>query len=176
MGAAPKRAFPGGKPSAKPCLQWPWKKRASGWGACASAASLVPFAPESIKPGSTVHTDGWLGYEPLTKKGYQHPIVFLSGRRKQASELLPRVPKAISLLKRWLLGTRPGAISRKHLDDYRDEFVFRFNRRSSRRRGKLFYRLVQQAVAVEPTPYSLDRRRLMLKRREPNDKILGLPE
>ncbi len=134
-------------------MQWPWKKRASGWGACASAASLVPFAPESIEPGSTVHTDGWLGYEPLTKKGYQHRIVFLSGRRKQASELLPRAPKAISLLKRWLLGTRPGAISRKHLDDYRDEFVFRFNRRSSRRRGKLFYRLVQQAVAVEPTPY-----------------------
>ena len=153
MGAAPKRAFPGGKPSAKPCLQWPWKKRASGWGACAAAASLVPFAPESIEPGSTVHTDGWLGYEPLTKKGYQHRIVFLSGRRKQASELLPRLPKTISLLKRWLLGTRQGAISRKHLDDYRDEFVFRFNRRSSRRRGKLFYRLVQQAVAVEPTPY-----------------------
>ena len=153
MGAAPKRAFPGGKPSAKPCLQWPWKKRASGWGACASAASLVPFAPESIEPGSTVHTDGWLGYEPLTKKGYQHRIVFLSGRRKQASELLPRLPKAISLLKRWLLGTQQGTISRKHLDDYRDEFVFRFNRRSSRRRGKLFYRLVQQAVAVEPTPY-----------------------
>ena len=119
----------------------------------ASAASLVPFVEESVEPGSTVHTDGWLGYEPLTKKGYQHRIVFLSGRRKQASELLPRVHKAISLLKRWLLGTHQGAISHEHLDYYLDEFVFRFNRRSSRSRGKLFYRLVQQAVAVEPTPY-----------------------
>ena len=119
----------------------------------ASAASLGPFVEQSVEPCSTVHTDGWLGYEPLTKKGYQHRIVFLSGRRKQASELLPRVHKAISLLKRWLLGTHQGAISHEHLDYYLDEFVFRFNRRSSRSRGKLFCRLVQQAVAVEPTPY-----------------------
>ena len=55
--------------------------------------------------------------------------------------------KAISLLKRWLLGTHQGAVSHEHLDYYLDEFVFRFNRRSSRSRGKLFYRLVQQAVA-----------------------------
>ena len=93
----------------------------------ASAASLVPFVEESVEPGSTVHTDAWLGYEPLTKKGYQHRIVFLSGRRKQASELLPRVHKAISLLKRWLLGTHQGAISHEHLDYYLDEFVFLFN-------------------------------------------------
>ncbi len=109
----------------------------------ASAASLMPFVEESVEPGSLVHTDGWLGYEPLEKKGYQHRIVFLSGRRKQASELLPRVHQAISLLKRWLLGTHQGAVSHEHLDYYLDEFVFRFNRRNSRSRGKLFYRLVQ---------------------------------
>ena len=119
----------------------------------ASAASLMPFVEESIEPGSVVRTDGWLGYEPLEKKGYRHHIVFLKGRREQASELLPLVHKAISLLKRWLLGTHQGAVSHEHLDYYLDEFVFRFNRRSSRSRGKLFYRLVQQAVAVEPTPY-----------------------
>ena len=109
----------------------------------ASAASLMPFVEASVEPGSLVHTDGWLGYEPLEKKGYQHRIVFLSGRRKQASELLPRVHQAISLLKRWLLGTHQGAVSHEHLDYYLDEFVFRFNRRNSRSRGKLFYRLVQ---------------------------------
>ncbi len=119
----------------------------------ASAASLMPFVEESVEPGSLVHTDGWLGYEPLEKKGYQHRIVFLSGRRKQASELLPRVHQAISLRKRWLLGTHQGAVSHEHLDYYLDEFVFRFNRRNSRSRGKLFCRLVQQAVAVDPTPY-----------------------
>jgi transposase-like protein len=119
----------------------------------ASAASLMPFVEESVEPGSVVRTDGWLGYEPLEKKGYRHRIIFLKGRREQASELLPLVHKAISLLKRWLLGTHQGAVSHEHLDYYLDEFVFRFNRRSSRSRGKLFYRLVQQAVAVDPTPY-----------------------
>ena len=66
----------------------------------AGAASLMPFVEESVEPASVVRTDGWLGYEPLEKKGYQHCIVFLKGRREQASELLPLVHKAISLLKR----------------------------------------------------------------------------
>ena len=96
----------------------------------ASAASLMPFVEESIEPGSVVRTDGWLGYEPLEKKGYRHHIVFLKGRREQASELLPLVHKAISLLKRWLLGTHQGAVSHEHLDYYL-EFVFRFNARST---------------------------------------------
>ena len=58
-----------------------------------------------------------------------------------------------SLLKRWLLGTHQGAVSREHLDYYLDEFTFRFHRRTSKSRGKLFYRLVQQAVATDPVPY-----------------------
>jgi hypothetical protein len=41
----------------------------------------------------------------------------------------------------------------KHLDYYLDEFTFRFNRRNSRSRGKLFLRLAEQAVAVGPAPY-----------------------
>lgn len=41
-------------------------------------------------------------------------------------------------------------MSHKHLDYYLDEFTFRFNRRKSMSRGELFYRLVQQAVAIEP--------------------------
>jgi hypothetical protein len=35
-----------------------------------------------------------------------------------------------------------------------DEFVFRFNRRKSASRGKLFFRLAQQAVQVAPAPYA----------------------
>ena len=68
-------------------------------------------------------------------------------------DVLPRVHRAASLLKRWLLGTHQGAISSEHLDYYLDEFCFRFNRRASKYRGKLFYRLVQQALQVGPAPY-----------------------
>ena len=66
---------------------------------------------------------------------------------------MPRVHRVISLLKRWLMGTHQGAVSHKHLDYYLDEFTFRFNRRRSKNRGKLFFRLAQHAVAVDPVLY-----------------------
>ncbi len=119
----------------------------------ASAESLMPFVEEAIVPGSEVHTDGWRGYLPLEEKGYVHQVTLLRGRKESPSELMPRVHRVVSLLKRWLLGTHQGAVSHEHLDYYLDEFTFRFSRRKSRSRGKLFFRLVQQAVAVEPAPY-----------------------
>jgi transposase-like protein len=88
---------------------------------------LLPFIRDSVEPGSTIHTDGWLGYLP--------------------------VERVFSLLKRGLLGTHRGAVSQKHLGYYLDEYAFRFNRRRSKSRGKLFFRLAQQAVAIDPVPH-----------------------
>jgi transposase-like protein len=119
----------------------------------ASAESLHAFVQDCIEPGSTLHTDGWPGYAGLQKKGYDHEITRLRGHPKDASKLLPRVHRVASLLKRWLLGTHQGAISHQHLVYYLDEFTFRFNRRESRSRGKLFFRLVEQALATAPEPY-----------------------
>jgi len=113
----------------------------------------MPFIDEAIEPGSSVRTDGWLGYSPLQGKGYRHRIIFLKGQKESASDLLPRVHLVASLLKRWLLGTDQGAISREHLDYYLDEFTFRFSRRHSRSRGKLFLRVAEQTVAGGPAPY-----------------------
>jgi transposase-like protein len=118
----------------------------------ASAQSLEPFLLDSIERGSILHTDGWSGYSGVTAQGYVHEVTIIKRSKKTASELLPRVHRVISLLKRWLMGTHQGALSHKHLDYYLDEFTFRFNRRRSKSRGKLFFRLVQQAVAVEPVP------------------------
>jgi transposase-like protein len=119
----------------------------------ASADSLGPFIVEMIERGSVVHTDGWWGYLPVTKLGYQHKVTNVSRSGRQAHEAMPRVHRVASLLKRWLLGTHQGAVSPEHLDYYLDEFTFRFNRRSSRRRGLLFYRLLEQAVETAPAPY-----------------------
>lgn len=141
----------------------------------ASASSLIPFVQDSVEPGSVVHTDGWLGYEPLTASGYRHEVTFLKGNKRSPSDLLPRVHRVVSLLKRWLMGTHQGGVSHKHLDYYLDEFTFRFNRRTSASRGKLFYRLLQQAVAVGPQPY-----RLLIEEAgdgpEQNHNMLGSPE
>ena len=120
----------------------------------ASARSLEPFIEDAIEPGSVVHTDGWEGYVGLGKKGYPHEVTVLAQRKESASELLPRVHHVVGLLKTWLAGTLHGAVSHEHLDYYLDEFTFRFNRRTSRSRGKLFYRMVQQAVQVGPVPYN----------------------
>jgi len=120
----------------------------------ATAENLQGFVCATVELGSVVHTDGWQGYSGLDKKGYIHEVSPVSQQPKNESSLLPRVHRVISLLKRWLLGTHQGAVSGEHLDYYLDEFTFRFNRRTSRHRGKLFYRLLQQAMAVEPTTYS----------------------
>ena len=120
----------------------------------ATADSLQPFVIEAIAPGSVVHTDGWSSYKGIQGKGYVHEATPLAGKGVgAAAELLPRIHLVASLLKRWLLGTHQGAVSIEHLDYYLDEFTFRFNRRTSRSRGLLFYRLVQQAVELDPVPY-----------------------
>jgi transposase-like protein len=118
-----------------------------------SAESLLPFIEEAVKSGSVVHTDGWPSYQGVGERGYTHRVTIISQSAQPAHEVMPRVHLVASLLKRWLLGTLQGGVQPQHLDYYLDEFTFRFNRRSSRHRGKLFYRLVQQAVAIGPTTY-----------------------
>jgi len=118
----------------------------------ASASSVEPIIEQAVVPGSIVRTDGWNGYNRLNALGYTHEVV-----RKNSDvgdNLLPHCNRVAALLKRWLMGTHQGAVSHDHLDYYLDEYTFRFNRRTSRYRGKLFYRLIQQAVAIDPVRYS----------------------
>lgn len=116
--------------------------------------TLHGFIAESVEPGSTVRTDGLNAYREL--EGYVHDRQVQ--RKTEDEHLLPRVHRVVSLLKRWLLGTHQGAVGHDHLDDYLNEFTFRFNRRKSASRGKLFYRLTQQAVQVEPVTFTSLRR------------------
>jgi transposase-like protein len=101
-----------------------------------SKATVHHFITEAIEPGATVRTDGLNVYEGL--EGYVHDPHVRGRDCRRASVLLPRVHRVASLLKRWLLGTHQGAIHHAHLDDYLNEFTFRFNRRTSASRGKLF--------------------------------------
>jgi transposase-like protein/predicted RNA-binding Zn-ribbon protein involved in translation (DUF1610 family) len=119
----------------------------------ASAKELEAFIADAVEPGTTVITDDWPGYRRLTARGYGHRPTPMRVPPKTAEAVLPRVHLVFSLLKRWLLSTHQGAVRHSHLDYYLDEFTFRFNRRTSASRGKLFYRLLQQAVEIEPHPY-----------------------
>lgn len=113
--------------------------------------TLQRFIGDSVEPGSTVNTDGLKSYLGLEAHAHRRDV---QRKMKKNEHALSRAHRLVSLLKRWLLGTHQGAISKTHLDFYLDEFTFRFNRRKSASRGKLFYRLAQQAVQVSPSPYS----------------------
>jgi transposase-like protein len=117
----------------------------------ASAESLEKFIKENITKGSTIHTDGWKSYGSLSALGYKHlPI---KSATVNPDELLPRINIVTALLKRWILGTHHGRLDAKHMASYFEEFAFRFNRRTSKSRGLLFQRVLENSVRVQPAPY-----------------------
>jgi transposase-like protein len=129
-----------------------------GFGRCrmailpdASAASLRAFLVNHVEEGATVVTDGWLAYRQATEGLYTHEHHVAPG--SQAAKVLPGVHRVASLAKRWLLGTHQGSVDEAHLPSYLDEFVFRFNRRGSRSRGLVFFRLLELAIGHDPIRY-----------------------
>ncbi len=121
-----------------------------------SAASLHPFVTAHVEPGAAVVTDAWQGYRGIDRLGYSHDRRSQRAARARGDDparLLPGVHRVASLVKRWLLGTHQGAVDDAHLASYLDEFVFRFNRRRSRNRGLVFYRVLELAVGHDPVRY-----------------------
>ena len=138
-------------------------KQPRGYGRCrmapladASSASLHSFVADHVEPGATVVTDGWSGYHGLDRHGYGHEAHSQRAARARGEDphnLLPAVQRVAALAKRWLLGTHQGSVDAAHLPSYLNEFVFRFNRRHSRSRGMVFYRVLEFAVGHDPVRY-----------------------
>ena len=119
----------------------------------AEAKTLRKFLINTVEPGSTVVTDGWVSYPAACRDWFVHEPHPVAGSGRQANELLPAVHRVASLCKRWLLGTHQGGVEPDHLQSSLEEFCFRFNRRHSRARGLLFYRLMQHAADAPPLTY-----------------------
>jgi len=117
-----------------------------------SATSLHSFIESGVVAGAEIRTDGWSGYKGIEKLGYNHAVTNISASGDPADVVMPRVHRVASLFDRWWLGIHQGAIRPQHLDYYLDEFTFRFNRRTSKARGLLFYRLMEQALDCAPLP------------------------
>jgi len=117
----------------------------------ASAESLEAFIRANIAKGSTIHTDGWKSYGGVKAMGYKH--LPRKSAQVHPDELLPRINIVTALLKRWILGTHHGRLDAKHMASYFEEFVFRFNRRTSKARGLLFQRVLENSIRVHPAPY-----------------------
>lgn len=91
-------------------------------------STIKKFATDSIIKGSTIITDGLKTYGNLNKCGYSHRPVIQKGIGEHAPLSLVHI--IMSNLKTWLKGTFHG-VSKKHLQAYLNEFVFRFNRRKT---------------------------------------------
>lgn len=115
-------------------------------------ATLKEFVRATISAGAEVVTDG-LGSYPPALEGYEHEPINISATGRPAHQSLPAVHRMFSLAKRMIEGTYQGAGTPEHVQEYLDEFVFRFNRRNSHHRGLLFLRLLQASVSGEPVPY-----------------------
>jgi transposase-like protein len=118
-----------------------------------SAPYVVPFVQEVVEAGARVHTDSSAACRSLSELGYEHQRIVMLGSEVPAHVSIAGVHRVAALVQRWILGTHHGSIQPEHLDAYLDEFVFRFNRRTSKSRGMLFYRLLQQAVVTAPATY-----------------------
>lgn len=127
----------------------------------AQAPALRAFLSDHVEPGSTVLSDGLKSYPVAVGGAYTHKPFNVAHSGEPAHVPLPGVHRVASLVKRWLLGTHQGAVEASHLQAYLNEFCFRFNRRTSRSRGLLFYRLLQLAVGAPPVTY----RQLVVKPR-----------
>jgi len=116
----------------------------------ADADSIETFVRDYVEPGTVIVTDGLASYNGLSSVGYDHRPQVIATDGNAARQQLDHVHLVISLLKRWMIGTHQGAVTPDHMQAYLDEFAFRFNRRLSTHRGKLFHRLIQQSVTARP--------------------------
>lgn len=138
--------------------------------------TLEDFITDVIEPGSVVHTDAKQEYNRIDQLGYTHQVTNQSSSNGPAHVSMPGVHRVASLVKRWVLGTHQGGLARQHLDAYLDEFVFRFNRRASRNRALVFYRLLEQCLRTKPLSGSdivMSRRGQRGARRGPAQKPNG---
>lgn len=119
--------------------------------------TLTRFINENIEEDSTLYTDWWLWYKNIDKRGYKHIIETESIVDDEiiwihTQEVTPNVHIVASLLKRWLLGTHQKYLTQDgYIQDYFEEYTFRFNRRKSSDRWKLFKTLLEQIMTHQPT-------------------------
>ena len=125
-----------------------------------TAGGSAPGRTRARQPGSAAVGAMAARSHPHRRRPHVHPAsrarlrppATPGDKADDLNAVMPGPHLVSSLLKRWTAGTLHYRLSRRHMPYYLDEFTFRFNRRNSKARGMLFYRLLQQAVDTEPHP------------------------
>ncbi len=120
------------------------------------ADEIQGFILEEVALGSKIISDRHRSYCTIVEKGYSLEAMkkpyFWEDVDGDDDRLLPRVGRVAAHMKRWYLGTYHGGMKITEIQPYLDEFVFRYNRRSSGSRGLVFSRMVEAAVNSKPKP------------------------
>jgi len=109
------------------------------------ALSLMPHVEVKVLPASIVYTDEWHSYDGLEKRGFTHKRIRHRQRVYVAGPVHTNTIEGFwSLLRRGISGVYHG-VGTRHLQDYVDEFVFRYNNREATGRG-MFEAFLDRAV------------------------------
>src|SRR5919106_939893 len=129
---------------------------APGLAALAAVPPVRPRSPGRSRAGAATPEGGAWGGSGWRWWPTSRPRAWRDSSAATSPGARPRrlgIHLVFGLAKRWLLGTHHGAVSKKHLSAYLDEFVFRFNRRTAKSLSHRFARVVEHAVAIPPTTY-----------------------
>lgn len=110
--------------------------------------SVKAFVIPWITKGSTIRSDGLYVYRRFAKLGYSHDTTIISDKADRS--LLHWTHIIVSNAKAFVIGTFHG-LDKKHLQQYLDEFCYRFNRRH--REAELFDRLLLACATAPPVTY-----------------------
>jgi transposase-like protein len=114
------------------------------------AVTLKRFSDGQIAKDAHVVSDGHAGYNATSLGEREHEAKVQTKAELREADAVQFCHWAVSLLKRWLLGTHAGAVRDKHLQAYLDEFAFRYNRRKTNGVARIAARLLEGAVARAP--------------------------
>lgn len=109
---------------------------------------IAEIVEKKVPPNQKFKTDGKQAHWVLQSMGHELELKVCSG--PPGVEWLPHSHRAISLFKRFLLGTYHG-VSASYLPRYLQEFCFRFNRRN--RPAKIWESLLKACVGTLPMTY-----------------------
>ena len=108
--------------------------------------TINQFARRNLSEAARVTSDGYRSYSAKSLGGRAHAPHLQKRKRHLPADPLQQAHFAVSLVKRWLIGTHHGAVREKHLQAYLDEFEFRYNRRKTNGTGRLVARLLHILV------------------------------
>jgi transposase len=108
--------------------------------------TIIPIILDTVEKGSEIHTDEHGTYQCLTELGYKHDTVkHKDWQWAKGLTSTNQIEGCFGNLKPSILGTHR-SVSKKYLQDYLNEYSFRYNRRNSD--GTIFLDMIENLMSA----------------------------